>query len=687
MTVPVQNPSISYVGNGATNAFAFPFTILDSSDLVVLLDGVEQTVGSQYTINGIGNQSGGTATFLSTPSAGANITLYRDVSIERDTDYQDNGDLLAKTVNDDFDRLWMAMQDGNFGLTRAVRVPRSDVNPNMELPSAVLRANKALGFDNAGNPFAIELIIGSVTVPVVSSIAMLRLISKLSTTTVLVTGYYKPCDGGGGAYRLDDTAPPGSVADNGGTVIVGADGGIWRLQLTGTVSIMQFGARSGDIADGIDVADNTARIQACLNCGLGQWEVPEGRFMFDDLTIPFVLRFVLYGSGPGSTLVQMGGGIHFASLSINCFDSKGTIRNLNFEGTHGTANTLDTSFCQTLDILDVSFKDTPVGLTSLKLDGNPISGTYAHDVRVDNIRIYSETAGNAGIALGSWHSDSSISNFWMNGFFQVNYCLYAEVNAQTTYVCDSHPYNAKINVVRLNGNNSHFRWNNCTFDYAGQHTFNQIGSVNGKFTHCFFQSTTPGNCALIFDNSYNNNLSNIEFEAPFGVATAAFQEINGSSGNKMTLWQIDDPAHWTSQAAYAGDGSWVRGSQNYGKYDTIFQLNATAKTAQAQGTIVEYGANGGGGFLNEAWAVQESYALKVIATVDNPPPAGETMTFSLRKNGVAIAGGVITAGQTSVVFGPSPQNYHPAGARVSIQSVFSPGSGSASPAISIVMIG
>ncbi|WP_186068596.1 hypothetical protein [Burkholderia gladioli] len=519
----------------------------------------------------------------------------------------------------------------------------------------------------------------------VTSIAMLRTLPSAIYTMAYVTGYYKSHDGGGGAYQLDPNDT--TSLDNGGTVIVANDGGRWKLQLIDTVSIMQFGARSGDVSDGIDVADNTARIQACLNCGLGQWEIPEGRFMFDDLTIPNVLRFVLYGSGPGSTLVQMGGGIHFASLSINCFDSKGTIRNLNFEGTHGTANTLDTSFCQTLDILDVSFKDTPVGLTSLKLDGNPISGTYAHDVRVDNIRIYSETAGNAGIALGSWHSDSSISNFWMNGFFQVNYCLYAEVNAQTTYVCDSHPYNAKINVVRLNGNNSHFRWNNCTFDYAGQHTFNQIGSVNGKFTHCFFQSTTPGNCAIIFDNSYNNNLSNIEFEAPFGVATAAFQEVNGSSGNKMTLWQIDDPAHWTTQAAYAGDGSWVRGSQNYGKYDTFFQFNSTAKTAQAQGTIVEYGANGGGGFLNEAWAVQEGYVLKVIATVDNPPPAGETMTFSLRKNGSAIAGGIITAGQTSVVFGPSPANFHVLGSRVSIQCVFSTGSGSASPAISIVMIG
>ncbi len=692
MTVASDVQDVTYATDGSTVGFTIPFYFLADAHIgasLIAADGTltELFLGSDFSIAGAGNPDGGTLTTLTVRPAGFKLHIFRSVPVTQETQYQQNDAFPAKTTEKALDKLTMIDQQHAASIGRALQVPMSDIAPNTLLPKAAARANKALGFDNAGNPFAIELIIGSVTVPVVSSIAMLRLISKLSTTTVLVTGYYEPCDGGGGTYRLDETAPPGSVADNGGTVIVGADGGIWRLQLTGTVSIMQFGARSGDIADGIDVADNTARIQACLNCGLGQWEVPEGRFMFDDLTIPFFLRFVLYGSGPGSTLVQMGGGIHFASLSINCFDSKGTIRNLNFEGTHGTANTLDTSFCQTLDILDVSFKDTPVGLSSLKLDGNPISGTYAHDVRVDNIRIYSETAGNAGIALGSWHSDSSISNFWMNGFFQVNYCLYAEVNAQTTYVSDSHPYNAKINVVRLEGNNTHFRWNNVTFDYAGSHTFYQRSSVNGKFTHCYFQSTTPSNCALILDNSYNNNLVNIEFEAPFGVALAAFQEVNGSSGNKMLMWQIDDPAHWTSQAAYAGDGSWVDGSQNYGKYATIFQLNATAKTAQAQGTIVEYGANGGGGFLNEAWAVQESYALKVIATVDVPPPAGETMTFSLRKNGVAIAGGAITAGQTSVVFGPSPQNYHPAGARVSVQSVFSPGSGSASPAISVVMIG
>ena len=36
--------------------------------------------------------------------------LLRKLVIKRDTDYQDNGDLLADTINADFDRLWLAMQ-------------------------------------------------------------------------------------------------------------------------------------------------------------------------------------------------------------------------------------------------------------------------------------------------------------------------------------------------------------------------------------------------------------------------------------------------------------------------------------------------------------------------------------------------------------------------------------------------
>ncbi|HIE4197337.1 MULTISPECIES: right-handed parallel beta-helix repeat-containing protein [Burkholderia] len=256
MTVPVQNPSISYVGNGATKAFAFPFAILESADLVVLVDDAEQNVGVQYTIDGIGESSGGTVTFASAPLAGSIITIYREISIERDTDYQDNGDLLADTVNADFDRIWMAIQDGNFGLSHAVRAPRSDINPKMTLPSAAARANKALGFDNAGNPFAIDLTIGSVLTPVLHSIAMLRLVSKLFATDVFVVGYHEAGDGGGGAYYLDPSDH--SSDDNSGTVIVAFDGGRWKRAKTLPIGPETFGA----VGDGI--ADDTAAWNALI---------------------------------------------------------------------------------------------------------------------------------------------------------------------------------------------------------------------------------------------------------------------------------------------------------------------------------------------------------------------------------------------------------------------------------------
>ncbi len=266
MTVPVQNPSITYVGNGATNAFAFPFTILESSDLIVLLDGVEQTVGVQYTIDGIGNQSGGTATFLSNPTAGANISLYRDVSIERDTDYQDNGDLLAKTVNSDFDRLWMAMQDGNSGLTRAVRVPRSDISPNMTLPPASQRMNKAFGFDNLGNPFMIALTIGAVVAPVVANVASARLVTG-NFTAVFALGFDDAGDGGGGDYypdRADTTSP-----DDGGSCLITVEGVRIKLRSHSFLSSKQMGVFSYKTP-----AWNRQQMQRGINAGFG-------KFLFD----------------------------------------------------------------------------------------------------------------------------------------------------------------------------------------------------------------------------------------------------------------------------------------------------------------------------------------------------------------------------------------------------------------------
>lgn len=132
MTVPAQIPIVAYVGNGVTTVFPFPFRLLAESDLTVTVNGSPSLIS--YTITGIGNDES-TVTFSTAPTLGAKILLFRNVELARDEDYQDNGDLLADTVNADFDRIWMALQgqgyvtgNGNPSLARALLLGLSDTN-------------------------------------------------------------------------------------------------------------------------------------------------------------------------------------------------------------------------------------------------------------------------------------------------------------------------------------------------------------------------------------------------------------------------------------------------------------------------------------------------------------------------------------------------------------------------------
>lgn len=158
MTVPLQDPIKTHAGNGVSTAFAFDFYVLQAADLVVTvmdLSGITtvKALTTDYTISGLGNQSGGAVTFLVPPASGTVVTLYRSVALSRQVDYQDNGDLPADTLNRDFDRIWMALQDrllGGLGLSSTLRVPSGETVD--ELPAAGSRANKYLGFDSAGLP-------------------------------------------------------------------------------------------------------------------------------------------------------------------------------------------------------------------------------------------------------------------------------------------------------------------------------------------------------------------------------------------------------------------------------------------------------------------------------------------------------------------------------------------------------
>ncbi|NWB97847.1 hypothetical protein HX882_18285 [Pseudomonas gingeri] len=87
----------------------------------------------------------------------------------------------------------------------------------------------------------------------VSSVAALRLLDSQKYAIANSAGYYAKGDQGAGRYYLD---PVDTIsADNGGTVIVGADGGRWKLCHNGTIDTAQFGCSAS-------LSDNSAPFNA-----------------------------------------------------------------------------------------------------------------------------------------------------------------------------------------------------------------------------------------------------------------------------------------------------------------------------------------------------------------------------------------------------------------------------------------
>lgn len=194
MSVSNKTPYASYVANGVTTVFPYNFYIIAAGDLQVSIDGV---LATGFSVSGVGSQTGGQVTFTAPPAKDALVLLERVVSTARLTDYQDNGDLPAATLNRDFDRIWMAIQRASINLDLCLKRPLLggpyDANPyrieNLEepvnpsdattknyvdvhgsnyfarslrvpensvdiLPTAGFRANRVLTFNKFGQPVA-----------------------------------------------------------------------------------------------------------------------------------------------------------------------------------------------------------------------------------------------------------------------------------------------------------------------------------------------------------------------------------------------------------------------------------------------------------------------------------------------------------------------------------------------------
>jgi len=192
-----------YVASAAQTVFAYTFEIFDKDDIAVEQNGTLLAEGTNYTVSGVGVDAGGSITLLVGATSGDVITLYRDMALERVTDYQQNGDFLANEVNDDFDRLWAATQQikstANIGIRPTVDDPILN-SSNTELANVATRGGKVLGFTSSGELDYVSAAIASGAFTHVTSVTTMKALAGLTASIDVVQTQENSTGNSGGAF-------------------------------------------------------------------------------------------------------------------------------------------------------------------------------------------------------------------------------------------------------------------------------------------------------------------------------------------------------------------------------------------------------------------------------------------------------------------------------------------------------
>ena len=141
MTVETTNSTISYTGNNSVTTFAYNFLTYSEDHLFIYLDDVEQTSG--FSINGVGDESGGEVIFNIAPGDGVEIRIDRTVPETQLIEYQEYGPFKAKTNERGLDLGVMIAQQNAREIGR-------DSSKKMDKRTAALENNVVI-FDDEGN--------------------------------------------------------------------------------------------------------------------------------------------------------------------------------------------------------------------------------------------------------------------------------------------------------------------------------------------------------------------------------------------------------------------------------------------------------------------------------------------------------------------------------------------------------
>lgn len=199
------SPRVQYTAIAGQTSFTYPFPIFDSSDLVVIVDGVTKALFTHYTVTGVEADTGGTFDFLSAMTGGEIVTAYRDMPIERTSDFQQNGPWTSATLNDELDRITMVAQQLDAKLGRSLRLPvdteASTASSELDLASW---ADKYVTINSAGVPTPALLSASTVTADTLGGLLYPRSSAETAASVTATTS----------SLTYIDVGRMGAVGDN-----------------------------------------------------------------------------------------------------------------------------------------------------------------------------------------------------------------------------------------------------------------------------------------------------------------------------------------------------------------------------------------------------------------------------------------------------------------------------------------
>ena len=158
MTVSTTTITNSYNGNGSTTAFAYTFPINSTSEITVIersATGTEtvKTEGagsSNYSIADNGS-AGGTITMGTAPASGVTLLIRRNTLKTQTSDYVENDPMSSNTIESNFDKLQLQVQEVQEELNRSIKLSRTNTMTSTEFTvGSTDRASKILAFDSSG---------------------------------------------------------------------------------------------------------------------------------------------------------------------------------------------------------------------------------------------------------------------------------------------------------------------------------------------------------------------------------------------------------------------------------------------------------------------------------------------------------------------------------------------------------